>query len=170
MNMNLYRIFLRHRNDPQLQKRNQLIDQLSDKKSFSDSDLNEIRAYRSMPPREQSHRIPTATEATKDAFATDDTKEQMRLLMRLSEVGAVIASAILTFHNPYKYATIEIRAWNQLVRKFDFPYPEKESGAEFSAPEYEEYMKKIIGLSDEHGMKPADVEYTLDLISREKIE
>ena len=165
--MNLYRLFYINKRDSRLLRRDKLLDALNGRNRFMLDDLNEIRHFRGLPPIEGMRSL-TVGEATRKAFINKDLYAKFRSLTRLRGVGTVIASYILSFQNPYKYAGINHRVWNTLIEDFAFDAEEKNPEDEFSPQEYEQYLRMMSSLAVEYGMKPADVEFVLDYLLEER--
>lgn len=161
--MNLYRLFYINKKDGRLLRRDKLFEVLNGKDRFSLDDVNEIRHYRGLPPVEGMRSL-TVGEATRKAFSARDMYTKFRSLTRLRGVGTVIASYVLAFQNPFKYAGVNHNVWNTLVREYSFNAEEKNAEDDFSAQEYEQYINVISSLAVEYGMKPADVEFVLDCL------
>lgn len=166
--MNIYRIFYNHRHDEIVVKRDKLLDRLQKKRSFTDEDILEIMKFKGVGPKEDYKNV-NSMRVTSEAFIEPDLNKKMMILRRLRGVGMVMASAILSFQNPYEYASIDTPTWNLLVRRFGFNADEKK-GVDYSIKEYQNYMQEIKAIANEYGMKPVDVELTLYLIDKKRIQ
>jgi len=161
--MNLYRLLYVNKLNPKLVSRERLIEKLINAKEFNVAELNEIRSYRGMDALEDS-KVLDVRSLTRKAFSAKDLATKLRSLMRIKGVGIILATEILAFQNPYKYAAISHRVWNTLVADFGFNAEEKELGKDFGQKEYELYVSHISNLADGYGMKPADAEFVLNNI------
>lgn len=161
--MNIYRLLYINKQDPRLVQREKLIARLSNQPEFSLSDMNDIRSYRGLEQVDES-RILDVRTLTKKAFATRDLALKVRSLKRIKGVGNSLASEILGFQNPYKYAAVTHRVWNILVADFGFEAEEKAPEDDVSLQDYEKYLEKINSVAVEYGMKPADAEFVLNFL------
>lgn len=166
--MNFYRVFYRNKHHELLKERDKLFEALSNKQEFSDADIKAIMDFKGIGHKDD-YKNSNAVIVTKNAFRAPKLEDKFMVLKRLRGVGMVMASAILMFQNPYKYAIIDSHAWNLLVKNHEFEADPKKAGGDYTVKEYETYMNKLKELSDEYGMKPADVEFTLYLIDKEKL-
>ncbi|MFH1788569.1 MAG: hypothetical protein ABH834_04240 [Candidatus Altiarchaeota archaeon] len=161
--MNLYRLLYVNKHDARLSARERLLGRISNQQDFSLKDMNEIRAYRGLEPIDES-RILDVRTLTKKAFSASDLTLKFRSLKRIKGVGNSLASEILAFQNPYKYAAVTHKVWNILVSDFDFDAEEKESEDDVSLQDYVKYLEKIRDVAVEYGMKPADAEFVLNYL------
>ncbi|MFH1835501.1 MAG: hypothetical protein ABH851_04865 [Methanobacteriota archaeon] len=161
--MNLYRLLYVNKLNPKLVNRERLIERLINAKEFNIAELNKIRSFRGMDALEDSKVLDVRT-LTRKAFSAKDLETKLRSLMRIKGVGIILATEILAFQNPYKYAAISHRVWNTLVADFGFEGEEKDLKKDFGQKEYELYISRISHLADEYGMKPADAEFVLNYI------
>jgi len=166
--LNLYRLFYQNKHDDVAVRREQLFLEVSGKHSIGEQHLMEILSNEGITLAEDFGHS-SVRNVTKKAFTTDNLEEKILALRRIRGVGFVAATAILSYQNPFKYAKIDNHTYNQLVKNFDFPLPEKDKAGEFSAREYETYLNALRALADEYGMKPPDVEFVLNLLDKGKI-
>jgi hypothetical protein len=137
--------------------REKLLSKLKDREYFTEDEVNEIFTYKGM----EHHANQDARKITEKVFASQDMGEKFRLLKRLNGVGIVMASNILMFQNPHKFAETNHISWNILASSFGLKAPEKDARSDYSVQEVEIYLTSLKSLSDEYGMNVADVEYVL---------
>jgi len=159
--MNLFKIFKEHQLSPEYVKRREMLEKLQGKSSYSEADLKEIFKFTKIP---QDPKNPEAYDLTSKAFAESMLNEKIRTLKRLHGVGMIIATAILSFQNPYKYAMLNPTAFSVLRKHYSLPLVHKEHKGEYSLEDYARYMQKVEMLAEEFGMKPFDVEFALSMI------
>jgi hypothetical protein len=159
--MNLFRVFNQMKADECFRVRSKLIGRLQGRTCFTEEDINEILAYKGL----EQHSNPDAKRITDKAFETPDLGEKFRLLKRLNGVGVILASTILTFQNPHKYAELDVNTWNQLRVNCGFKAAEKDTHSDYGIPEYLSYIDMLKSLADEYGMNPTDVQYVLSIDS-----
>jgi hypothetical protein len=75
-----------------------------------------------------------------------------------------MASSILAFQNPYKYAIMNPNSLSVLQKHYGLPVVHKERRGEYSVDDYARFMQKILQLSEEYGMKPFDIEFALSMV------
>jgi hypothetical protein len=155
--MNLFRLFNQMRGDEEFKVRIKLLDKLKNSEYFTEEDVNGIFVYKKM----EYHSNQDAKKITAKVFSSQDLGEKFRLLKRLNGVGIVMASNILMFQNPRRYAEINHISWNILIEGFNFKESEKECRSDYSIQEYEHYLSALKFLADEYGMNVGDVEYAL---------
>ncbi len=155
--MNLYRRFMELRKTEDYMLRQNLIGKMRGKSRFTEEDVNEILAYKRLP----YHSNTQAGKYTSMAFESSTLGDKLRLLKRLNGVGSVTASTILMAQNPFRYAEINHKAWDQLRRNHGFTGGDKDHRSDFSVGEYREYLEVLASLAKEHGMAVADAEYVL---------
>ncbi|MFH0862210.1 MAG: hypothetical protein V1875_04190 [Candidatus Altiarchaeota archaeon] len=157
--MNLYRLFNLVKSEEPFRARSRLMNKLSGKGGLTEDELNELFAYKHV----EYHSNPDVRKITEKVFATSDLGEKFRLLRRLNGVGLLMASTILTYQNPHKYAEIDPSVWNMLIRDFGFKVQEKGDHSDYSIPEYLSYLEILKSLADEYGMNTSDVAFVLSM-------
>ncbi len=155
--MNLYRLFNLLRSGESFKVRTRLLGRLQGKNFYSEDELNELFAYKHIEYRPN----PDCKKISEKVFATSDLGEKFRLLRRLNGVGIIMASTILTFQNPHKYAELDPKIWNLLISDFGFKAQAKDERSDYSLPEYLGYIELLKSLANEYGMNTADVAFVL---------
>jgi hypothetical protein len=155
--MNLFRLFNQLKREDAYKGKARLVSNLQGKPEFTEDEVNEVFAYKRM----EYHSNPDARKITQKAFASADLGEKFRLLRRLNGVGMTVASTLIMFQNPHRYAEINAHAWNVLKKDFGFKGSDKDGHSDYSVQDYQSYMDALAALADEHGMNVGDVEYTV---------
>jgi thermostable 8-oxoguanine DNA glycosylase len=118
--------------------------------------LRSQEARTAQPRRAWSEQlIPAITRATFSVELSDREEEayvRIGVLSALPGVGVPVASAILAFVDPDRYAIIDVRVWQQI---FD---TERRS---FAPREYVVYMRELWKLSEQLGLSPQVVDWCL---------
>jgi hypothetical protein len=156
-NVNLFRLLNQLKGDDEFRIRVKLLSRLKDRDCFNEDDINDIFSYKGM----EHHPNPDAKKITQKVFASVDVGEKFRLLRRLNGVGLIMASNILMFQNPLRYAEASHVSWNVLVGNYGLKAPEKDERSDFSLQEYETFLNVLKSLANEFGMNVGDVEYVL---------
>ncbi len=114
-------------------------------------------------PRPQKYyslnKEPQIKKVSQKAFAAKTEKERIKLLDGLSGVGIPVASALLMFYDPNKYAVIDIRAWQTL-----FKYglvKENKKGKNFTYKQWEKYLEIVRSYAKKYNVKPRDIDRAL---------
>jgi hypothetical protein len=155
--MNLFRKFNQLKHGEEYRARARLLEKLGGKHSFSEDEVNEVFAYKRMA----YHNNPDSKKLTQKAFSTPDLAERFRLLRRLNGVGIILASTLMMFQNPHKYAEVNHVSWSALRREFGFKSSEKDERSDYGIQDYTAYMDALKSIADEYGMNVSDVEYVL---------
>ena len=99
-------------------------------------------------------------EITKTAFAITHTDKEfetvlkLKLLSTLTGVEVRVASAILTFCFPKKYAVIDFKNWQQI-------YKSDKRKTSYSPKDYIEYLKIIRQLAKENNVTPQEIDIAI---------
>jgi hypothetical protein len=157
--MNLFRLFNQQKKDESYRARSRILSKLQGRDSFNEDEVNEIFAYK----RIEYHSNPDTRKITGKIFSSQDLGEKFRLLRRLNGVGVILASTILMFQNPHKYAELDPKCWMILRRDFGFKGAEKDHRSDYGIPEYISYLEALKPLADEYGMNVSDVAYVMSL-------
>jgi len=156
---NLYRLFHKLKGHPDVRRREALFHDLAGKTGFSSGDVERVLEYRHLP----FHHNPHISRYAEKAFHSEDLGAAVKLLRRIPGVGMAVASSLLMFHNPYKYAELDHESWRVLREEYGFEGTGKDTKSDYGLPEYERYLEAIRKLAEEHGMRVADVQLTLRL-------
>jgi hypothetical protein len=146
-----------------LQTENDVGSRLREKRELSKTDLERMVSWKfeSLPGRKGlvltrvssvgEHEI---SEAFRRALDAGCEKARISELLRLPGIGPAMASVILTFYDPKKYAVLDIHAWRELF--------EKEPLSLFQGPKcLLKFLQKVRALADMHGLDARTVEKAL---------
>ena len=158
--MNLFRLYNELKKDERFREREKLISRLRDKTEFGAEDIGAIFAYKKL----DCHSTTEIEKITRKAFASNDLVEKFRILKRMAGVTTTMASTILTFQNPNRYAELDPKTWRILRESFGFNAPEKDAHSDYTAPEYLGYLGILDSIGAEYGMKLSDVEFVLKTV------
>jgi len=157
--MNLYRLFNDIKKSEDYQLRSKLISNLQGKSAYSEEDIAAIFAYKGLEFKSQAE----VEKITRKAFETRDLAERFRLLKRITGVTTLMASTIIMFQNPYRYAEINIKTWALLKREYGFKAPDKDIRSDYALNEYLGYLGGLSSIAAEYGMNISDIEYIINL-------
>jgi hypothetical protein len=94
------------------------------------------------------------SETFRRALDADCEKTRISELLRLSGIGRAMASVILAFYDPKKYAVLDIHAWRELFGK--------EPKTLFQGPKcLLKFLNKVQDIGGMHGMDARTVERAL---------
>jgi thermostable 8-oxoguanine DNA glycosylase len=133
-------------------------DSLNNQDFLSKEQILKILMWKSPRPKHlyYSNSEEDVNEITYHAFKTDNDSLKIHILTALKGVSYPAASAILMFHNPTKFAVIDIRVWRQLYKaKLVDSNP---TGQNFSLKECELFYQVIRKLASEMNLTARQVE------------
>jgi len=169
---NLYQVFSKNRYNKRLIKRNLILDKLRGKKFFTNDDLNSILSYLGLPEHDEYNGpMPTVMDLTEASFTATDLRKKINMLKGISGVNLIVASSILAFQDPYRYAGVSFPVWNFLSRDTKSNIKkikvDRDFNRDFSVNDYQAYLDIIKSLCNEHGMRPVDVQFALEMMAEE---
>jgi len=156
--MNMFRAFQQLRSSDVFKERNRLLSKLQGRSAFTEEDINEVFAYRKLGYHSNSE----AVKVTEKAFDAQELGDKLRLLKRLNGVGMMVASSILMFQSPYRYAEINHKTWNYLRRNHGLAGSDKDHKSDFAVGEYQSYLEALSLLAGEFGMNVSEVEFVIN--------
>jgi thermostable 8-oxoguanine DNA glycosylase len=115
--------------------------------------------YRQLKIRERNTDILIRT-ITQSAFAIEnadenyETKQKLKMLVKLNGVQIPVASAILTLCYPDKYSVIDFRGWRQI-------YGEVKKYSNYTTREYINYLSIIKQMATNFGVNPQEVDMAI---------
>jgi hypothetical protein len=146
-----------------LQMENEVRSRLRETRELSKADLMKMVSWKfeSLPGRKRlvltrvssvgEQRI---SEAFRRALDADCERTRISELLRLPGIGPAMASVILTFYDPKKYAVLDIHAWRELFGK--------EPQTLFQGPKcLVKFLKKVRAIAGMHGLDARTVEKAL---------
>jgi hypothetical protein len=146
-----------------LQMENEVGSRLRDTRELSKADLMKMVSWKfeSLPGRKglvltrvSSVGEQRISETFRQALNADCEKTRISELLRLPGIGPAMASVILTFYEPKKYAVLDIHAWRELLGK--------EPQTLFQGPKcLLKFLKKVQAIAEMHGLDARTVEKAL---------
>jgi len=156
--MNIYRVFKALKSQKEYWIRHKLSTRLQGKIRYSEDDLNNVLAYLGLDS--QINR--DCSDLTKKAIINLSFTEKFRILKKLKGFDFRSSAALLSFHNPRKYAEVNPNSWNRLVKYHGFHGLEKDKKSEYNIEEYKNFLEFLSSVAHDVGMSLADTEYALD--------
>ena len=97
-------------------------------------------------------------QASAQAFATISPEEAVRILTTLKGVGVPVASAVLAWCFPKRWAVIDRRSWNALASYGLLPSVRESQTTEEKIRDYGKYMEEVWRICDATGWQPQRVD------------
>jgi hypothetical protein len=148
------------RKDEDYLLRSKLLKKLGCRDFITEEELNEVFSYNHL----EYHANPDTKKVTQKVFSSSDLGEKFRLLKRLNGVGVIVATSVLMFQNPHKYAELSPACWNNLIKYCGLQAQAKDGRSDYNIPEYLNYLEVLKSVSNEFGMNVGDTQYVLSKI------